>query len=191
MGKGCGNCDTIISMSKQFIIIIEGPMGSGKTTIAKILHPQLPRTVILGIDKIKWFLSDFQRTPDDNELMSDALIAMAKVFLTAKCNLLVAQGFWKKEFVQKYSDLAKEFNLDVYFYQLTAPEEVLRQRIKERPVISGRPVLTQERIDRNLNTWKENKYEMGTEIDTIKYSPEEVVEIILSDINSKLGDRVR
>ena len=164
------------------MIIIEGPMGAGKTTISDLLHPKLPRTAYLGMDKIKWFLSDFQRTNEDNGLVNRVMHGMAKTFLEEGCNLLIGQGFWKKEYVQPYVDLAEKMKVDLYFYHLEAPVDVLRERIKSRPDTPNKPPLTDERIEKNLKTWKENKYELGKTFDTTKFSPEEVVELIIQDL---------
>ncbi len=169
-------------MKKQFVIILEGPMGAGKTTIASILHPKLPRTALLSMDKIKWFLSDFERNNEDNGLISKVMLSMAKTFLEQGCNVLIEQGFWKKEYVEPYINLANEFRTDLHFYQLEAPIEVLRERAHVRPDTPGKIPLTKERIENNLKTWKENRYDLGKVFDTTEFSSEEVVKFILVDI---------
>ena len=89
-------------------------MGSGKTTISSLLHSKLPRTALLGMDKIKWLLSDFQRT-NDYDLVSKVMVGMCKTFLEQGCNLLIEQAFWKKEYVQPYIDLANELETGFVF----------------------------------------------------------------------------
>jgi predicted kinase len=168
-------------MKKQFVIILEGPMGSGKTTISSLLHSKLPRTALLGMDKIKWFLSDFQRV-EDYDLVSRVMLGMCKTFLEQGCNLLIEQAFWKKEYVQPYIDLTNEFKADLHFYQLEAPEDVLKKRAQGRPNTPQKPPVTTGRIDENLKKWQENRYEFGKNIDTEKLSPEEVVQLILQDV---------
>ena len=46
---------------KLFLILIDGPMGSGKTTISQILHSKLKRTAYIGLDRVKRFISDFKK----------------------------------------------------------------------------------------------------------------------------------
>ena len=156
-------------------------MGSGKTTISSLLHSKLPRTALLGMDKIKWLLSDFQRT-NDYDLVSKVMVGMCKTFLEQGCNLLIEQAFWKKEYVQPYIDLANEFKTNLYFYQLEAPVGVLKKRAQGRPNTPKKPPVTNVRIDENIKKWQENRYEFGRNIDTEKLSPEEVVKLILQDI---------
>jgi len=168
-------------MKRQFVIILEGPMGAGKTTISSLLHARLPRTALLGMDKIKWFLSDFQRDKD-YDIISKAMLAMGKSFLEQGCNLLIEQAFWKKEYAQPYIDMADESKADLHFYKLEAPIEVLTERAKIRPNTPGKPLVTKERIEENLKKWQENRYDFGKVLDTMKYSPEEIVGLIIQDL---------
>ncbi len=166
------------------MIIIEGPMGAGKTTVAEILHKKLPRTALLGLDRIKFFLSDFKRGKEDNILSFHVVYSMMETYLKEGCNILYPQGFWKRKMVDKYLDLAQKYNTDVYFYQLEAPREILMDRIKNRRKSVNLPELTEGRAERNLTTWEENRYELGKNIDTTKFSVDEIVDIILSDLET-------
>jgi len=80
---------------KKFIIILDGPMGSGKSTIGEILWKKLKRTVLINEDKIKWFISDFKRSKQDNAIVRSVLIEMAKEYSKKNINLIIAQGFSK------------------------------------------------------------------------------------------------
>ncbi len=171
-------------MKKHFFVIIEGPMGSGKTTIAEILHKQLKRTAFLGIDRIKFFLSDFTRNAEDNKLAANVVHTMVRSYLEQGCNILLPQGMWKKEYLEPYLALAKEFNVDVFMYQLEAPREVLMERIMERRKSKNLPELTEGRAERNIDTWEQNRYNLGKVINTVEYSPDEVAKIIMSDLES-------
>ena len=50
---------------KKFIVILDGPMGSGKSTVGELLAKKLRRTALVNEDKIKWFISDFKRSKKD------------------------------------------------------------------------------------------------------------------------------
>ena len=165
------------------LIIIDGPMGSGKTTIGKLLHKRLKRTVLLSSDAIKWFISDFERGERDNAISGAVLQAMCKEYIKHDINILLPQGFWKKKYLEPYLKLAEENNLNLFVYQLEAPREVLLERLKNRP--KPEPAITpvpQERIIQNLNTWEENRYQLGKVFNTVELSPEEIVQLILKDL---------
>lgn len=158
-------------------------MGAGKSTLSALLIPKLPRTGLLGIDKIKWFLSDFERTDADNAIIGKVMLAMAKAFLEQDCNVLIDQAFWKIEYVQPFIDLANERGAKLHFYQLEAPVEVLRERIKNRPIKPGRPPYPEGRVENNLKLWGGNRYELGQTFDTSKVSLESIADIILQDVS--------
>ncbi len=168
---------------QKFLIIIDGPMGSGKTTIGKLLHQKLKRTAILSTDGIKWFISDFERGERDNKISAAVLMQMAKEYIKHGINILLPQGFWKKEFVEPYIKLAEENNLKTFIYHLEAPKEVLLDRIDNRPLnpLATSPV-PKERVLNNLKTWEENRYQIGKTFKTHELKPEEVVHLILKDL---------
>jgi len=168
---------------KPFMILIDGPMGSGKTTIGRLLHKELPRTAILSTDSIKFFISDFERGERDNAIAAAVLMQMCKEYVKHGINILLPQGFWKKEYMDPYISLAKEHNLEVFMYQLEASRDVLLERIAARPIPAGRTPVPQERILKNLQTWEDNKFEAGKVFNTEEFAAEEIVQLILKDIN--------
>ena len=166
------------------MIIIDGPMGSGKTTIGRLLHKELPRTAILSTDAIKFFISDFERCERDKAITTAVLFAMCKEYAKQGINVLLPQGFWKKEYIDPYIAFAKEHDLALFIYQLEAPRDVLLQRIANRPTPAGRTPPPQERIMNNLQTWDEHKFAAGTVFNTEEMSAEQVAQHILEDIRN-------
>jgi predicted kinase len=170
---------------KKFLAIIDGPMGSGKTTIGKILHSSLKRTAVLSTDKIKFFISDFERNETDKAITAAVLMQMCKEYIKHDINIVLPQGFWKKEFINPYIDFAKENNLALFIYQLEAPREILEERIRNRgtPLNIKIPV-PQERIKENLDNWEMHRYKAEKVFNTSELSPEEVAKFILKDIEN-------
>ncbi len=168
---------------QQSIVIIDGPMGSGKTTIGKVLHKELQRTAILSTDAIKWFISDFERGERDNAIAIAVMQQMCSEYIKHGISILLPQGFWKKEYLEPYIKLAEENNLKLFIYQLEAPQDVLLDRISKRPKaeLATSPVLL-ERVMRNLQTWEDNRYNIGKVFNTNELKPEEIVKLILKDL---------
>lgn len=169
------------------MIIIDGPMGSGKTTIGKLLHPQLKRTVMLSTDAIKFFISDFERGERDNAISAAVLMQMCKEYIKHDINILLPQGFWKKEYLDPYLKFAEENNIKVYMYQLEGSKDMLLERIKNRPKpeLAKTPV-PEERILKNLKTWEDNRYVLGKVFNVNELSSEQISNIILSDVQNSI-----
>src|SRR3989338_1424432 len=96
------------NIRKKFFVVIDGPMGAGKTTVAKLLHQKIKRTALLGIDRVKWTVSDFSRSSKDNAMTADVVLAMCKEYLKHGLNIILDQGFMRKEFLNPYLQLAKK-----------------------------------------------------------------------------------
>lgn len=170
---------------KPYMIIIDGPMGSGKTTIANLLNMKLKRTAHLSIDRIKFFVSDFKRGTEDNAITSAVLLKMIDEYINQGVNVLIAQGVYKKEYLLPYLKIAKKNKLNVFLYQLEAPKKVLLERISSRPIPSdAKTPVSKARILKNLKLWEENRQTFEKVFDTNLFSSETIIKLILRDIKN-------
>ena len=64
-------------MRIPFLLLLDGMTGSGKTTVSKKLAERIPRLATIGLDKVKLFISDFERGDRDNNIGRD-LISLRK-----------------------------------------------------------------------------------------------------------------
>lgn len=171
---------------KTHFIIIDGPMGSGKTTIAEALHRKLKRTAMVGVDRIKWFVSDFRRTKEDNRIAREALLAMCQAYLRNSISILLPQGFVRSESMAPFLKLARKMKCQLVQYRLTAPRDVLLARLSQRPkaALANKPV-PKTRILKNLRLHANHAYQGATLIDTSKLSPTQSVAFILKDLKKR------
>jgi cytidylate kinase len=166
---------------KKFILIIDGPMGAGKTTVSKIVHGKIRNTALIGLDKIKWFLSDFKRTKTQNEMTRKVVFAMAKTYLSQKVNVIVEQ-LTKKPQISKYRKLALALGAKLLIYQLEAPKAVLLKRVAGRKPLPGRIKVSSNRVIKNISFYYRNKTSDATILDTTKLSPRQIANSILKDL---------
>lgn len=176
------------SMSRNFIVVIDGPMGSGKTTIGDLIHKKLKRTALLSMDKIKWFVSDFKRSRRDNAITNAVLMRMCDEYLNQGIRLIITQGFWednKSPFVSPadFKALAKKHKARFHFYQLDASKDVLLRRIQKRKTEARTPI-AKTRVFRNIRLWKRNKYSADKIFETDKMSADSITNLIIKEINS-------
>lgn len=170
-------------MAKRFFIIIDGPMGSGKTTIARLLHKKLKRTAILGLDKVKWFVSDFKRNKKDNTVARHVVLAMVNEYIKHDINILIDQGFKKAEYMGDFVKIAKKAKLPLYIFQLTAPRNILLKRISKRGTAkaANKPV-PRTRILRNLREHDKYKFETAIVFNSSKLTARQIINKILKEI---------
>lgn len=166
---------------RKFIMIIDGPMGAGKTTVAKLLHEKLKRTALIGLDRIKWSISDFKRIPEDNEIVRNVVVAMTKEYLRQGINVIIEQGM-RKDNVEKLKRTAKRYGAHCLIYQLEAPKPLLFKRVHERPRLPGKPRISNARIERNYKFHQKNKYEKATVFDAEKLTAGQIANRIIKDI---------
>ena len=171
---------------KKFIILIDGPMGSGKSTVGELLSKKLKRTALINEDKIKWFISDFKRSKRDNAIIRSVLIEMAREFSKKSINLIIAQGFSKTHRpVTPFAKIAKQNKSKIFMYHLDAPKEILLERIKNRKKSKIiRAPIAKSRIHRNIRIWKKNRYTNGVEFNVDKMSARSVLNKIIKDLKS-------
>lgn len=101
---------------KQFMVLLDGPMGAGKTTVANVLHKKLARTAVVSRDRIKWFVSDFARTREDNELADAVLFAMLKTYADHGLSIVIDHSFIQKGSMKPFVAFAKRKKLRLFSY---------------------------------------------------------------------------
>ncbi len=166
---------------KLFLILIDGPMGSGKTTIAQILHSKLKRTAYIGLDRIKRYISDFKKNPIDNEISRNVVIAMTSEYLKQGINVIIEQGM-REDYIKLLKKIAIKYKAECFIYQLDAPKELLQKRVIERTKLANRPAIPKSRIERNYKIHLSSKYKHTKVFNSDKLSPEVISKNILKEV---------
>jgi predicted kinase len=148
---------------RQFLALVTGPMGAGKTTTANLVHARLPGVALIGRDRIKWFVSHFDRTPEENRIAMAVLLAMLREYLEQGVSVIVDEGLQHAGSSAPFFALAEEHAVALFAFRIEAPREVLLERIARRPLPEGatRPV-PEETVLANLNAYFVNRLENPT-----------------------------
>lgn len=171
-------------MEKQNLILIDGPIGSGKSTVAKLLHLKLKRTALLSLDRIKWLVSDYRPVHKDLQLASNIGKVMAKEYLRNNISVIVEKAFTRKEFLDEFARIGKNKKVKLFIYQIQAPLSVAIKRVAKRPIPKdgrGKP-LSRARVVRNHKHYELYRYKKATVFDSVALSPETITRRILRDV---------
>lgn len=168
---------------KQFLLLVDGMSGAGKTTVTKLLAEKLPRTAIVGFDKIKKFVSDFERGARDNQIAREVTMVMAQKYLDLGLSVIVEHPFKTEEEIDFYTKLASKRDIPCYKFQLHASPDIALQRVVERTKKNNGD-LTEERARNNISLFRLRDHLNFKVIDTTHIEPQKIVEVILNEISS-------
>ena len=161
-------------------ILLNGAIGSGKSTIVDILKTKLKRTAILEIEDIRQLISDYkQGKKEDNSLSWKIIYRMCDEYFKNGVSVLLKQTVCSQEIVNKFLRLATKSKCNIYFYHLQAPRSELLKRISKRKKarkVSKALVIT------NIKKHEQIHYANATIIDTTKMKSSEVAIFILNDL---------
>ena len=83
------------------------------------------------MDKVKRFISDFKRCPEDNTIARDVIFEMTKKYIDHDLSVIIDQAF-KIDEIKKYENLANKHKIAFYKFQLFTSPEIAHIRILNR-----------------------------------------------------------
>ena len=164
---------------KLRFILLNGPIGSGKSTIANLLKSKLKRTAMFGVEDIRGFISDFKPNKEDHLLTWKIIHSMCDEYFKNGISVLLEQSYCSKENVNQFLRLAKKHKCSIGFYHLYAPRSILLKRINQQK--KDRKV-SRTKIISNIKKHEEMIYPDATVIDTSEMKPAEVAKLIVNDL---------
>ena len=150
------------------ILLINGPFGVGKTTVANALAEQLPNAMIFDPEEVGYMLRQILHppkidTPDDFQFMKvwpTLVVETAKQLrLTYDRNLIVPMSLPDVAIFRTILSGFQDFDEQVYHFCLLASKETLERRIIDREG-PGNGQWAIDQIDRCLASFQSDEYEM-------------------------------
>jgi len=174
-------------MKKPFLIVIDGPMGAGKTTVSKLLHEKLHKkkrlNALISLDRLKRIISGYKMDSKIHlKLASDIGISMTKEYLKNNIDVIVEKAFTRAEFVDSFIRPFKK-KARLFVYQIEVPTDIGARRVRERPLhpeIKKRP--PKSKFERNIRHYSQFKYKKAEVFDSSKLTPRQIVNKIIKDI---------
>jgi len=116
----------------QFILIINGPIGGGKTTTIDSIMNQNKKVFRLSANKIKFLISDY--TPDrDRQTVHESVMLIAEKMLEHGMSLVLEGGsVTQGKLNENLTKLAEKYDLKVTTVNIEASLPVLQKRFEER-----------------------------------------------------------
>ncbi|MES2226042.1 MAG: ATP-binding protein [Patescibacteria group bacterium] len=177
-------------MNTPFLVLIDGPMGSGKTTTSKLLNQELPDTARVALPDIKRLIPNYRENEKTLGVVREVMKAMIDTYLSFGVSIIVEQ-ITKTEGVEALSAMAEKHGARFYAYRLTAPKNIRLERVHERTRemmdVSELPESKIQELagyfEPNNRFYLDNPIAAAESIDTQDLSPDQVVEAIIKKVS--------
>lgn len=167
---------------RKKLIIINGVMGVGKTSVSKALYKQLDNSFWLDGDNC-WMMNPFEVTSENKYMVIDNITYLINNFIkNSKSKYIILN--WVIHTDEIMDSILYKINMDkidLYKITLICGEDTLVKRIK-KDIKSG--IRDEDNIKRSLDKLKLYKNMNTLKIDTSNKSIDEIVENIKNIINN-------
>jgi len=175
---------------KKFLLIINGPMCAGKSTITKIFLQK--ENIFRGSsDRIKWLISNYSADNQQHRIIAKK-ITFSAIESAIDSGLSVVIDGGLGDYKDKYKEIASRYGYVYLSVNIEAPLEILEQRFLERVESAKRDesktisVTTLEGFHSRYNWYHEqNKDNEANTFDSSKETSEEIVLKIEKLINTQ------
>jgi shikimate kinase len=158
------------------IIILNGPMNSGKSTIAKLLVQKIPNTVNLEVDTVIQFL-DHLETVDVEKIIWENVLALTQNYIEHNLSVVISYVFGEVKATALIEKL-KKIDSKVYLFTLNPDQKITLTNRGTREINDQEKERINLHYSQGINTSIN-----GTVLDNSNQTPSETLELILNQIN--------
>jgi predicted kinase len=133
------------------LILLNGPPGCGKSTVARRYADAHPLALNLDIDRVRGLIGRWSEDPHASGLLArEIALAAARVHLTAGHDVVVPQFLGRLTFIEQLERLASDVGAAFHEIVLFDSKENTLRRFTERSRLAVEPAHTeaQELLDR-------------------------------------------
>jgi predicted kinase len=122
------------------LILVNGPAGLGKSTLARRYCDLHPLALDLDVDRVRALLGRWQDQPEAAGLTARALaLAMARVHLGSGHDVIVPQYLGRPQFIQQAEKVAAEVGVPFAEFVLMDSRDSAVQRFLDRTAAAATP----------------------------------------------------
>ena len=166
---------------KKFLILIDGPKGSGKSTLSNLLKNRLQDTEYFSLDTERGLLKRTGSIENDNKAAFQNMVEKSKAAFALDKRVVIDSGL-SAERIAILENLSRDCNVQFHKFSLIAPYDILHSRVRERDENRGKD-FDKNRFDYTLQAQQSKSFDGFTIIDSDKLSPQEILEVVLKHIS--------
>ena len=166
---------------KNYLILLDGPKGAGKSTLTELLEKNLPNMASFGIDRERNLLERTDSITNDNERAFEAILNKLDITFSSGRNAVIDCGVTERR-LDVLESLVKKHDVSFYKFSLPAPYAVLRSRVETRDKTRGK-AFNSERFDVIYEALLAKSFDHFHMLDSDKLSPQEMLEAVRSRIS--------
>ena len=166
------------------IVIINGPPGIGKSTIAQKLTKKLKRSTCIEVDRVKYFSIDRRKTTEAIDIGDQQVFMMVRALREGSKGCIILDYVYESpKYFQAVVRQLRSLDRNIYAFRLRAVPSEITHRDTRRPKrvqMGARARELAERLDERGDA-------VGYTVETTGLSVEKTAEKIFMLINAEIG----
>ena len=158
---------------KNYVILLDGPKGSWKSSISLALKNRTSDSIFLSLDLIRRGMN-LKATNENNKIAYKSLLEQTEQAVEEWKNVIIDCGMIEEK-LKALEMTAKNININIYKYFLEAPYDILLQRVKDRDIKEWK-ITDEDRFKYTYEMVKSKQFINYTTFDTSKLCTEEIAD---------------